>query len=373
MVKKEVCEIRKMFKDTDVPINRICGCYVDEEKNKKAMFTECFSALPEEEVYKYLEIFKKCFSGKINKNLINLSFPLQEEQNEGRQHKLYLAYDSRLENKDILDEFFDRIIGSYEYTGRYLILMIHGAYDVPGKTSDGATLEDASENVYEYLLCALCPVTLSKSGLSYHDADAAFHERIRDWIVGAPETAFLFPAFNDRATDIHNILCYVKKGELQQRFVEKFLGCTAPDSADQQKEKFKQIIESCLKETCNLDIVKNIQGILNTAVEENLQESPLTINKNELMEFLKEAGATGENLSNYAQIFDQITENSKFIFSAENILDLQELTIKTNILSLKMDPDYTSGVQLRTIDGRKCLVIPAEGDMEVNGIKIKKS
>ena len=35
MNKKEILEIRKQFTPKNCAITRICGCYVDHEKNKK--------------------------------------------------------------------------------------------------------------------------------------------------------------------------------------------------------------------------------------------------------------------------------------------------------------------------------------------------
>ena len=73
--------------------------------------------------------------------------------------------DSELKDESVLDEFYDKIIQNYYYPGNYLILLIHQVYDIPGKTSDGIDMEDASDEVYNYILCSICPVTLSKPGL----------------------------------------------------------------------------------------------------------------------------------------------------------------------------------------------------------------
>ena len=55
MNKKEVLEIRKQFSPKNCAITRICGCYVDHEKNKKMESKEAFLSLPEEEAFKYFE------------------------------------------------------------------------------------------------------------------------------------------------------------------------------------------------------------------------------------------------------------------------------------------------------------------------------
>ena len=82
MTKKEISEIKRQFTPSNCSITRICGCYVDGEKNKKALFKEAFLSLPEEDMFKYFEILRKNLSGTLGKNLMNLEFPLEAEKEE---------------------------------------------------------------------------------------------------------------------------------------------------------------------------------------------------------------------------------------------------------------------------------------------------
>lgn len=70
MNKKEILEIRKQFTPANCAITRICGCYVDHEKEKKMESKEAFLSLPEEEAFKYFDIFKKTLSGTVGKKYI---------------------------------------------------------------------------------------------------------------------------------------------------------------------------------------------------------------------------------------------------------------------------------------------------------------
>ena len=72
MNKKEIAEIKKQFTPEHCTIPRLCGCYVDGEKTKRTEMKEAFLSLPEEEAFKYFEIFRKTLSGTIGKNLLNL-------------------------------------------------------------------------------------------------------------------------------------------------------------------------------------------------------------------------------------------------------------------------------------------------------------
>ena len=75
MNKKEISEIKKQFTPSHCAITRICGCYVDGEKEKKTQIQERFLTLPEEEMFKYFDIFRKTLSGTLGKNLVNMEFP----------------------------------------------------------------------------------------------------------------------------------------------------------------------------------------------------------------------------------------------------------------------------------------------------------
>ena len=229
MNKKEVLEIRKQFSPKNCAITRICGCYVDHEKNKKMESKEAFLSLPEEEAFKYFDIFKKTLSGSIGKNMINMEFPIDAEMPGGTQEFLLKLRDSRLEDDMLLEEFYDKVIATYEYAENYYIILIHAMYDIPGKSSDDMEMFDASDEVYQHILMSICPVSLSKAGLSYNAEENCIQDRIRDWIVDRPDKGFLFPAFNDRSTDLHSVLYYTKKSEdLQPEMIDQLLGATMP-------------------------------------------------------------------------------------------------------------------------------------------------
>ena len=210
MNKKEISEIKKQFSPDNCCITRICGCYVDGEKNKKTELKEAFLSLSEEEMFKYFDIFKKTLSGTIGKNLLNMDFPLAQEQEGGTQYFLRKLKESKLKDDSLVESFYDKIIENYEYGENYYIILIHAVYDIPGKSSDGQEMFDASDEIYEHILCSICPVKLSKAGLCYNAQTNNIEDRVRDWIVEMPDLGFLFPVFNDRSTDLHSILYYTK-------------------------------------------------------------------------------------------------------------------------------------------------------------------
>ncbi len=372
MTKQEISEIKKLFTQKNCSITRICGCYVDGEKNKKTELKQAFLALPEEEMFKYFEILRKNLSGTPGKNLLTLEFPLQAE-GEGSQHEFLLKLrDSKLKDEALLEEFYDRIIDTYEYVGNYLILLIHDIYDVPGRTSDGLEMEDASDEVYEYIMACICPVNLSKPGLSYNAEENTFQNRIRDWVVGMPEQGFLFPAFNDRCADIHSTLYYSRDAEeLKEDFVYNFLGCPLPLSAGTQKETFHTLVEETLGETCDIEMVKNIHDKLAEMVEEHKEEpEPLVLNKNEVKTLLANSGVANEKLEEFDKHYEEAAgEDTPLLVS--NVVNTRTFEVKTPDIVIRVNPERTDLIETKTIDGRKYLMVALDGSVEVNGITVR--
>lgn len=372
MNKKETLEIRKQFTNENCAITRICGCYVDAEKQIRTELKEAFLSLPEEEIFKYFEIFRKTLSGTIGKNLLNMDFPLAQEMPDGTQSWLLKLRDSRLTNDVMLEEFYEKIINHYAYGENYYIILIHAAYDIPKKAEDGMEMFDASDDTYEYLMCSICPVKLDKAGLCYNAEKNSIEDRSRDWIVQAPDAGFLFPAFNDRNTDLHSMLYYTRNPEiLQPALLEEVFGCQTPLSAKGQKETFQELVTETLGNTCDYETVVNIHENLNELIEEkkDLPEPP-TLSKPEVRELLSRSGASEESLEHFEEHYNE-TAGDKTEFLATNLTSSKTMEVKTPDVIVKVSPEKAALLETRVIDGHSYLLIQIDDQIEVNGVPIR--
>lgn len=372
MNKKEVLEIRKQFTPANCAITRIAGCYVDHEKNKKMESKLAFLSLPEEEAFKYFDIFKKTLSGTMGKNMLNMEFPIDQEMPGGTQEFLMKLKASKLEDDMLLEEFYDKVIATYEYAENYYIILIHAMYDVPGRSSDNMEMFDASDEVYEYLVCSICPVSLSKAGLSYNAESNCIQDRIRDWVVDMPDKGFLFPAFNDRSTDIHGVLYYTKKSEdLQPELIEQLLGARMPMSANTQKETFQMLIEDTLGEDGDYETIRNIHDTLNDMIEEHKEEpEPLQLDKTDVRKVFEKSGVSSEKMECFDQNYEE-TAGEKTSLLATNITETKKFQIETPDIVIKVNPERADLIETRVIDGRQCLVIAVDDHIEVNGVNVR--
>lgn len=371
MNNSDVLEIRKRFKKTDSSITKVTGCYVTGADKKIRTYVDAnFSDLEEAEQFKYIEIFKKGLSGVLGKNLLSLPFSKEGEAPGGSQQSLLALKNSELKDQAFLDAFYQKIIDTYYFVGNYLILLMHDVYDVMTKTSDKMSL-DESEEVYTYCLCCICPVNLSKPGLSYHEAENIIANRTRDWVVEMPDVAFLYPAFNDRSSDVNEVLYYVKNtDEMHSEFIEGVLGCEELLPSTVEKEIFHQIVEDVINEVEGYDtfeMVRSINNELTDMVENHVAYEPMTIDREGVKDLLLKSGVKEEHMPVVEEKFNKAAGEGASL-RIDNICETKNFEVKSDNVQLKMKADAADIVEIRVIDGRKCLVIPMNSDVEVNGI-----
>ena len=280
---------------------------------------------------------------------------------------------SRLEDDELVDEFYDKIIANYINGENYYIIVVHAVYDIPGVTSDGIEMEDASDKIYDYILCSICPVKLSKAGLGYNESKNVIEDRYRDWIVEGPTKGFLFPAFIERDMDIHNMLYFTKKpDDLQPEFVEAMFGGRAPISAPEQKDIFDAVVQNTIGEDADYDIMKNVHDNLNQMIEDHEGDpEPLELCKKDVKQLLQDSGVSEERLGYFDENYAKCAGDEDFPLLASNIANTKKFDIETPDVVIKVKPDRTDLVESRIVDGRQCLVIAVDDHIEVNGINVR--
>ncbi|MEG0830457.1 MAG: DUF4317 domain-containing protein [Anaerovoracaceae bacterium] len=371
MNNKEVLEIKKQFTPENCSITRICGCYVDYKKERKMESASSFMSLPEEEAFKYFDLFKQTLSGAMGKKLLNIDFPLDQEDEGGTQKFLLKLRDTKLKDDDLIGDFYNRVVENYNFGENYYIVLIHGVYDVPGKASDGMRMSDASDTIYDYILCSICPVTLAKAGLSYDGENNCMVGRSRDWIVESPSKGFLFPAFNDRASDIHSVLYFSKKPEdLQPGLIQELLGAEIPLSAGSQKETFNAVLSNTLGDDCDYTTVKNIHENLNELILENKEDpDPLEITKGDMKRLLAQSGVPEEKLVTFEEDFE-IVAGEKTSLLASNVVAPKKFNIEMPDIVIKVNSECADLIETKVIDNKRCLVIAINDNIQVNGVDI---
>ena len=370
MDKKAINEIRKLIKP-DSCNDRIRACYVNEEGEVIREIHDSLAAMEKESMEQYCEILRGAMSGKLGRNLFNMEFPLEEESEGGRQQLLYRLAQSELKNDELLTLFFNKIVENFRCETKYLILLMHGMYDIPAKGKDNADMEDASDYVYSFLVCCICPVILMKEGLCYDEEACTFLDRRTDWAVQKPVSGFLFPAYNDRQPDIHSLLYYCRKEEERHEEISgDLLGCVLPIPESDQKELFKSMVEQTLGRNCDFENVKAINDAVTEIIEQNKDSGePVAIEKEQMRRLLSENGADQSVLSDFDDAFDEAVGEGAALM-AENLVETSRLEVKSPSLKISVKADMTDMLKTKVIDGMEYLLIPVVDELEVNGIRI---
>lgn len=371
MNKKEILELRKTFRPEECNISRIATCYVTSEKEKILEKSQAFLSLPEEEAFKYFDILKQALSGTVGKNLYTLKTNSIHPADESPQ-KLETLRKYHMNDEGMLTDLFDSIIGSYDSSENYLIIVVNGLYDIPGVTSDDQELEDASDEVYSYILTCICPVELDEPGLSIDCTKPAILDKERDWMVKSPVNALLYPAFTDRATDIHHALYFAKKAEnSQDDFLKELIESEMMLSDKEEHEWFLDTLNHAHEEQMPLETAKEIHTKL---VEKSLEKENLPsagmLSKKELLQVIdKELNA--DQVKDIDEDYDKTVGKENDI-TIKNLVNPKKMVIQTGTAKVEIDSDYADMVETKRIDGRLYLAVPlTSNDILVDGCAVR--
>ncbi|MDO5548498.1 MAG: DUF4317 domain-containing protein [Eubacteriales bacterium] len=374
MNEKEVAELRRQFRPDHHNITKVYGCYVNENKTVISTFEQSMALATQEEAESYLSLLKKSLSGTLGRNLLDIAFTNQQVMN-GAEHALLMKLrESRLEDAEALETFYHKVIESVYLESNYLILLTFHTYDVPYRAKDDIELEDASEEMFSYLLCSICPVKKSKPGLGYDYHQQEFHTCTGDYLVAAPEIGFLFPAFDDRRTNLYNALCYTRKvDESHEEFIDAVFHTEIPQPAAEQKKSFEAVLSHSLEEECSMEVVQAVHDQLSSLIAEHKESKipePLMIHKTAVEEVLEDCGISDKHIESFREQFDAEFGEDRAV-SPKNIIDEKKFEVKMPQVKIQVKPEARDLVKTETIDGVRYIMIRAEESVEVNGVSIQ--
>lgn len=372
MNEKEIAEIRRRFRPDKSNISRIRGCYVNESREIISEFNESLGLMAPEEAEEILTILKKALSGTIGKNLLDIEFSTQQVL-EAPEHKLLTELKkSVLFNNDAVKELYQKIMESLVIEGSYMILLAADSYDVPSFSKDGEK-EEESSLVFSYFLCAVCPIKTTKAVLGYHAHENKFCNIRPDYVVGAPEIGFMFPAYEDHGSNIYKVLYYTRNTkESQVDLANALFANEIPMPAAAQKEIFEDILSETVAENCNLTVVKAVHAELSDIIrehKENKVKEPLVIGKEAVKDVLRSCAIPEEKIQNFEERFEE-EFGAETEVSPRNLINNKQFELTMPDVSIKVNPEHSDLVRTRIIDGVKYIMIRADETVEVNGVRI---
>ena len=373
MNEKEIGEIRRRVRRDRSNMTAIYGCYVNAQKEIISEFKQSTGIMPENEAEKYFGLLKRALSGGVGKNLLDITFRTAQVA-DSPEHKLLMDLrSSGLKDPQLRLALYQKIIDSVAFDDGYVILIGCDSYDVPFKSKDDETQADASNETYTYLLCAVCPVKLTKSTLRYDAENKEFHDGGAANVISAPEMGFLFPAFDNRSTNIYNALFYTHSPkEGHETLIQALFNVQPPKPAAEQKKSFEALLTAALDDECSLEVVQTVHDQLRQCIDmhkESKVADPLLISKEQVKDALSTCGVSEAHIAKFSVEYDEV-----FGFEAElhpkNIINNKQFLINTPDVSIKVNPERSDLIETRIIGGVKYLMICADENVEVNGVNI---
>ena len=373
MNEREVGEIRRRVRRDRSNMTAIYGCFVNDSKEIVSEYRISTATMPENEAERYFGLMKKTLSGTLGKNLVDIVFRTAQVADSPEHRLLMDLRSSRLQDEEVRLRFYRKIMDAVTIEGGYLILMACDSYDVPFKSKDGTDQPDASGETFTYLLCSICPVKQTKGSLRYVAEEKLFHDGGVVQAVAAPALGFMFPAFDQRATNIYNALMYTHDAaQGHEAFVEAVFNTKPVKPAAEQKKSFEALLSSTLGQECSLDVVQTVHDHFCQAIElhkESRVAEPLMVNKEQVQAALASCGISEEHMAKFSVEFDE-TFGHEAELHPKNLIDHRKFEIHTPDVSIKVDPARADLIETRIIGGVKYILICADQDVEVNGVSI---
>ncbi len=373
MTRKELAELRRHFRPDRVAVQRIYGCYVNANRQIIAYIDEPLSTMAQNEQEKYLGLLKKSLSGALGRNLVDIVFSTQQVAGSEEHGLLMELRASKLQNKEARDRLYDKIISALDMEdSNYVILLAYDSYDIPRKNKDGS--EADSEDVYNYILCAVCPTKDVKPELQFFPGDNEFHSSSASQVIAPTELGFLFPAFDDRAANIYNALFYTRNAsDTHSDVIDAVFHVDLPMSAGEQREAFEAALTGALGDECGFELIQTMNDRMAAQIREHKEEKdpePLTMTAREVGDMLTELGVSGEAVERFKTRCGETLGDGAAI-KPENVIDEKKFVVKADELTVSVSQEESFRLESRVIDGRKYLLIPVGATVEVNGMETK--
>ena len=371
MIEKEIAELRRRFRPDRSGVSHVRGCYVNANGEIISQFDQSLGIMTQDENERIFTVLRKTLSGGLGKNLLDIEFETAMVAH-GEEHRLLMRLrDSALEDEEAVQLFFQRVIQSLNLEDNYLILLARDSYDVPFKGKDGDRFDEGSSEVFNYILCSICPVKQTKPALSFQEN--AFRTLAIDWVVAAPECGFLFPAFDGRAANLYNALYYTRDiSQNQDGLIDTIFRSHAPMPAAAQKETFQGILADTLEEDCSYEVLQGVHTRVREMVEvhkASKEPTPLTLSKSTVKRVLEDCGVSDDRLKDFEQKFDnRFGEDAEL--HPKNLMDSKQFELKTPDVTIKVNPERSDLIRTEMIRGTRYILIRADEGVEVNGVNI---
>ena len=278
--------------------------------------------------------------------------------------------DTALSDEEAVHKLYAKIAENVFFDGSYLILLAADRYDVPAHAKDGARSEEGDE-VFSYIVCAVCPMKLTRAALGYQASERRFRSVGSDWALTAPEAGFLFPAFDYRSANIYGARYYSKNtADNHPELAEALFHAPLPVPAEVQRETFSRVLEGALADGCGCEVLSTLCGRLAVLAADAKEEGgDVTVTKEAVSEVLAVCGISEERVAAFGAQFDAAF-GAGAALQPDAVVDVGKFELKTPDVTIRVNPERTDLIETRILDGVKYILVRAGDGVEVNGVGV---
>lgn len=373
MNKKELNELKRQYNVEKSNITSIYGCYVNSAGEIVARMDYAVSMLKEEEVVVYLDRLKKVLGGTPGKNLIDIEFTTEQVAGSEEHKLLNTLRTSNCADEEAREALYEKIIPNLNLSdSNYVIILAPNSYDVPSKGSDDELFREASDEVFRYFVCAICPVKDSGADLKFFYDQKEFHISANGAVVGKTEVGFMFPTFDDRSTNLYNALYFLRKpDEVHQELIDALFKPEETGIVPIQKDSFNELLSETLGSDYSFEVAQAVHEQLNERIEQHKEESdsePLNLDSKDIERILKESRVPAHQIDSFIEaVEEQYGEDPDYL--PENLVS-KKFEIATPDVKISAESEFASLIETKEINGKKCIVIPIRDEMTVNGVTV---
>ena len=374
MNRKELTEIRNHFNPEAkyFTMERVLTAFVDTQRCVRGVCIRDASRIPSPESRILYETMKKVLNVNLGKQSTELPFREHAYSDDGAQTRLSELLKSELKQEDVVLDFLGRLASDMDSDAPYAVLAAYCTYAPPKKNKMDEADAEFSDQVFRYVVAALCPVAKTEGSLVYNKSDDEIlrQENPNAVISKLPADGFFFPVFSDRATDVHHVLYYTKTpNSPNEKLVDSFLECDVETTVEEDRADMKQVLDSLLGDDLTYETVTTVNEKLNEIVAKNkTDDAPTEVTGRLLHRMLSEAGVPEEKLEKTEKVFAETVETS---LKPERLVQ-SKTVIKTPEIVVNVKNEAKNKIRLDKINGRHCMVIELDDAMiEVNGYDLK--
>lgn len=374
MNKKEITELKKSLKSDNgyFTMDRILTAFVDAEKNILYNNTHSTYTMTVEDRDIYDETLLKILNTNIGKNFKEFAFPNSAYEEGQSQNILYNVVKGELKDTEYNNTYIEHIVNNLMYAGPYTIITAFCVYNVRKKNSNDEFNEDGEDELYKFILTAICPADTGDDGFIFDSNNKEIIKKLNTELIinKAPSDGFIFPVFNNRSSDINYVGIYSKsKAKPNISMIENVMSCTFTTTSDVEKNNFQTILKTVVDEDLNYNFINNVNDKIKDIIDQNRDETEAaTIDSNKLEDIFSECGLNQDRVNMVKPVYEKLCGDNEL--TAYNLVDYKTTVdidgIKVNIKSYDTDKVRTS-----VIDGRRCLIIDIDDPtVEINGLPV---